>query len=106
MAKYIPWDPKKSKAIPWEELDWRDKDGTYEAAVMPGMKYLNLERSRARVIVWIRERKLTGPIPGRLYKGLPVRRVGDCRMMGNFSPIWVNWQGKNIQLEKLLSVGA
>lgn len=96
---------ERKKAIPWDELDWQDKGGQFEAAVMPGLRWLNQDMTRARVIVWVRERKLTGPIPGKLYKGTPVRRVGDCRMMGNFSPIWVNWRGKSIQLEQLLKIG-
>ena len=86
----------KKKVIPGKELDWQDKGGRFEAAVMPGIKWLNQEQSRARVIVWIRERKLPGTA---------VKRVGDCRMMGNFSPIWINWGGKSIQLERLLEIG-
>lgn len=28
-------------------------------------------------------------------------RMGDGRQIGNFHPIWINWQGKKIQLERL-----
>lgn len=45
-----------------------------------------------RVPVWIRDNK-TGEI---------VKRVGDGRQIGNFHPIWVNWHGKQIQVEELL----
>lgn len=30
------------------------------------------------------------------------KRVGDVRIIGNFSPIWVSWKGKRIQIEVLL----
>jgi len=30
-----------------------------------------------------------------------VRRVGDCRQIGNFSPIWVNYHGQKVQLTQL-----
>ena len=45
-----------------------------------------------RAPVWIRDRKT----------GIIVKRVGDVRIIGNFSPIWVNWKGKSIQIEELL----
>jgi len=29
-------------------------------------------------------------------------RRGDCRLIGNFSPIWVTWKKKSWQVEELL----
>lgn len=49
---------------------------------------------RFRVDVEIKDNK-TGKIE---------KRVGDGRQIGNFSPIWVNWKGKSIQVEKLLDI--
>jgi len=31
-------------------------------------------------------------------------RSGDCRMMGNFSPIWINWKGRKVMVEELLDI--
>ena len=40
---------------------------------------------------------ITDKLTGRKYK-----RIGDGRQIGNFHPIWINWGGKKIQLERLL----
>ncbi len=45
-----------------------------------------------RAPIWIKDKK-TGKI---------VKRVGDVRMIGNFSPIWIAWNGKSISLANLL----
>lgn len=87
-----------------KDLNWKDKGGTYEAAVLDDLKYLNQEQTRARCTVLIRERGHPTHF-SHLPPGKAVKRIGDCRMMGNFSPIWVNWKGKSIQLEKLLQIG-
>jgi len=31
------------------------------------------------------------------------KRIGDGRQIGNFHPIWVNWEGKRQQLERLIN---
>jgi hypothetical protein len=83
------WSEKLAK------LPWKDKGGKYEVAII-AVDYLNQENSRFRCTVYIRERKERGKVE---------KRVGDGRLIGNFSPIWVNWKGKSIQLEKLLEIG-
>jgi len=83
------WSEKLAK------FPWQDKGGKYEVAVV-AVDYLNQDGSRFRCNVYIRERKERGKVE---------KRVGDGRLIGNFSPIWVNWRGKSIQLEKLLEIG-
>ncbi len=40
--------------------------------------------------------------PATTSRSLIHQRTGDAQMIGNFSPIWVNWKGKKIMIEELL----
>lgn len=57
-------------------------------------RYYDQGQYHSRVPVYIRDNK-TGKI---------IERVGDGRQIGNFHPVWVNWNGKKVQVEKLLEV--
>jgi hypothetical protein len=76
-------------------VEWTDKGGTYEIA-LGKPKYLNQDQSRFRIMVYIRR---------RMPKSPTIERVGDGRLIGNFSPIWVNWDGAKVQIEKILEIG-
>lgn len=42
-------------------------------------------------------------IPVQIREGDKISdRVGIGKLIGNFSPIWINWKGKNLQLTELL----
>jgi hypothetical protein len=88
----------------YANLPWETRGGIYEVVVKNDIKYLNQEQSRATCTVLIRERAHPTQFT-QVPQGKIMKRVGDIRMMGNFSPIWINWKGKSIQLEKLLQIG-
>lgn len=66
----------------------------YDVSVANNMLYTNASQTRGKVTVFIRD-NLSGKIE---------QRTGDAQMIGNFSPIWVSWKGKKIQIEELLRV--
>ena len=75
-------------------MTYHDKGGHYEIEL--GRTY-NYDQGgyHTRTEVKIRDKR-TGKI---------VKRIGDGKQIGNFHPIWVNWKGKKIQVEKLLEIG-
>ncbi len=52
---------------------------------------LNAIGDRTKVDVFIRDK--TGNIQ---------YRVGDGRQIGNFHPIWINWNGEKVTIEEML----
>ena len=65
----------------------------YDISIANNMLYTNNTGSRAKVTIFIRDKQDGNKIH---------QRTGYVRMIGNFSPIWINWKGKEVMLEKLL----
>lgn len=57
--------------------------------------WYNQEESRGRAEVQIRDK----------VSGLIFDRVGEVKIVGNFSPTWVNFRGNRLQLEEILRAG-
>jgi len=57
-------------------------------------RYKNNTWTRSRVKILIRSKP-----SGRIME-----RIGDGRQVGNFYPIWINWGGQKITVEKLLAI--
>jgi len=71
---------------------WHNNGGKY--SIKTGdIRQLDQGGYKYRVNVWVKDNK-TGKIE---------KRIGDGRSMGNFTPIWINWKGKSVQIEQLLN---
>ena len=65
----------------------------YDISVANNLLYTNNEGSRGKVTVFIRDK----------WEGNKIhQRTGDAQMIGNFSPIWINWKGKKVTIEDML----
>lgn len=72
---------------------WHDYGGRYRIRLGRSLNY-DQGGYHTRVPVQIMDTR-TGKVE---------ERVGDGRQIGNFHPVWINWRGKKIQVEKLLDV--
>jgi len=70
------------------------KGSRYDISVANNLLYTNSDWTRGKVTVFIKDK----------WDGNKIhQRTGDAQMIGNFSPIWVNWKGKKIMIEELLN---
>lgn len=77
-----------------KKAHWYDEGGRYAIGIADNLLYTNADWTRGKVTVFIRDK-----IDGKIHQ-----RTGDAQMIGNFSPIFINWKGKKVQVEQLLQV--
>lgn len=73
---------------------WEDGWGRYDIRLHDDVFWLDQAQYHGRVDVQIWDRA----------EGKLSQRVGDVRLIGNFSPTWVRWKGERIQLTELLRI--
>ena len=77
------------KKVPPGDVRWHEGN-KYDIAL--GEIYtLNAMGDRTKVDVFIRD-----------HQGNIQYRVGDGRQIGNFHPVWINWNGEKVTVEEML----
>ena len=80
------WGPE----IGWGQ--WHIGDSRYDARVGNAL-YLDEGQYHGKVPVEIRDKET----------GVIYQRTGDMKVVGNFTPIWVNFKGKKVLLHLLIN---
>ncbi|MFA5436874.1 MAG: hypothetical protein WC372_12620 [Candidatus Neomarinimicrobiota bacterium] len=71
-----------------------NKGFKYDVGLANNMLYTNNSGSRGKVTVFIRDNKTK-----QIHT-----RTGDAQQVGNFCPVWINWEGEKIIAHDLLKV--
>ena len=71
---------------------WVDGWGRYDIRLHDQVIWLDRNQYHGRVDVQVWDRRF-----GKLHD-----RVGDVRLIGNFSPTWINFKGERTQIDQLL----
>lgn len=85
----------KIPLIKYEQLPYREYNNGINCrySIKIGQfYYLNQDGSRTKGNVYLKDNKTN----------IVYKRVGDGRQIGNFHPIFINFMGEKIQIEKLL----